>query len=1129
MGHNRIHKTSAHSHTSRPFFSKRSHRGESEPFFSKSGSSQSNTIQLQQEEDTQPDLEEIQTKPVETDRETLQQGADEPLPLVESPPEEPPTIQTKLTIGQPNDLYEQEADHISEQVVKHFTTPPQKRQTAIQAYKISQVKNQLSTKSSNQLIKATNDVSLSHLKSSIASSKGQGQSLGNTVRPVMEHAFGADFSEVRIHTGAQSNQLNKMLQSKAFTAGKDIYFRDGAYASNSSDGQRLLAHELTHVIQQSQESPLTQIVQRQATSEKLRAKVLSAAEVWSQQGSKRQQSLKRSGQSRKETYIYSVPDPEKAKKRLLKADVTEVEIEVTVIERQPIGGWCKVRDPDNPNQEGYILSALLKFSDEAKAKQPLTQGPSTSPKIPSPTTTQANPQVVATFSTGQRLTITGDTSIGSGSYAIAVNRDDGKTIYGELIDASGTPTGDAIEAKKSDLISATPFATADRSSAQAPSSPSPQSLAKEYSVTGIPNVDPKIASEYLKWQQLKKIGRVFATGAKLYPIASKKSTPLATLNQKELIFIERVSGNGWLYVTTARGISGYLIDIGFHQQAPKTVFVNNISPADPTADIYKVKPGDTALGIAQEHYSSFVKPGHDARYFIGVIAWANGRGSDKNKGIYHKDGKDVSNWETNWFSTSSWEKCSVVAERWIWIPSANLAKQLENTITDGSLTNGLWSKVKDVAEVVAGGAAFIGGIVAGAIKSIWDLVTGLVDLGKILVKTIRSLITGSIVSDIKELIGTLSKVDFGDLIIKGFENLKKKWNGGTLVEKWYFRGKVVGYILAEILMLFFSGGAAAAKWAGKFGKLGSVLKKSAAIARFANKTQKIVDKGGDAVRYAQKALKSKRADAISDAGKLSDEAADVGKLAKSGAKLEGKTIAEKSVKLAKGEHKIHIQEIGNKVQIWICSDCGRMLNKIDDMLNQISSTGPTKSLHRRLTRLRDKVANAETKVRSKALPREHLHRELNQLGAHLRDLSTKYPDFDELAFFRGFKAKKLEPFATPPKTGIYTVLARSKRGFELVKGNEKLGWIHIKNGHVIGKPGKTMFPKGMSQNDVKNLIIKAVDEGAEATSKQADKIKIIYRPKKFGVSEMEVWVNKSTKVIESAYPKKGTGVWTFAY
>jgi hypothetical protein len=67
----------------------------------------------------------------------------------------------------------------------------------------------------------------------------------------MESAFGTNFGGVRIHTDAEANKLNRELSALAFTTGSDIFFRDGQYSPDTSGGRELLAHELTHVVQQS--------------------------------------------------------------------------------------------------------------------------------------------------------------------------------------------------------------------------------------------------------------------------------------------------------------------------------------------------------------------------------------------------------------------------------------------------------------------------------------------------------------------------------------------------------------------------------------------------------------------------------------------------------------------------------------------------------------------------------------------------------------------------------------------------------------------------------------------------------------------------------------------------------------
>jgi hypothetical protein len=77
-----------------------------------------------------------------------------------------------------------------------------------------------------------------------------GQVLDGNIQARMSEVTGQGFSNVKVHTGPASHTLNEQLNAKAFTTGSHIFFRNGAYNPNSSSGQELLAHELTHVIQQ---------------------------------------------------------------------------------------------------------------------------------------------------------------------------------------------------------------------------------------------------------------------------------------------------------------------------------------------------------------------------------------------------------------------------------------------------------------------------------------------------------------------------------------------------------------------------------------------------------------------------------------------------------------------------------------------------------------------------------------------------------------------------------------------------------------------------------------------------------------------------------------------------------------
>jgi len=81
---------------------------------------------------------------------------------------------------------------------------------------------------------------------------GSGEPMDESTRMLMESRFDADFGDVRVHTDAQANASAENLSANAFTSGRDVYFARGQYAPTSSDGRHLLAHELTHTIQQRQ-------------------------------------------------------------------------------------------------------------------------------------------------------------------------------------------------------------------------------------------------------------------------------------------------------------------------------------------------------------------------------------------------------------------------------------------------------------------------------------------------------------------------------------------------------------------------------------------------------------------------------------------------------------------------------------------------------------------------------------------------------------------------------------------------------------------------------------------------------------------------------------------------------------
>jgi hypothetical protein len=183
----------------------------------------------------------------------------------------PAFIQAKLTVSQPGDPYEQEADRVAEEVMRMpepGAAESERASVQTQAPAIRPVFRSLAAQIQREdvidypvpedlqeKIQAKQDSGSEHavpseLEARLGSSRGFGQPLSQDVRAFMDPRFNYDFSSVRVHTDGKAAQLARDLSARAFTVGNDIYFAAGQYAQHD-EGRRLLAHELTHVVQQS--------------------------------------------------------------------------------------------------------------------------------------------------------------------------------------------------------------------------------------------------------------------------------------------------------------------------------------------------------------------------------------------------------------------------------------------------------------------------------------------------------------------------------------------------------------------------------------------------------------------------------------------------------------------------------------------------------------------------------------------------------------------------------------------------------------------------------------------------------------------------------------------------------------
>lgn len=229
-------------------------------------------------------------------------------------------IQAKLTIGSPNDKYEQEADRVADEVMRMpdprlqrqpeneeegetFQTKPLAEQItplvqrqekfpeqeepvqtefkdgemlqrvcpeceeeqSLQRQHEEEEEEELQAKERpDQTPEVTPD-----LESRIASLHGGGQPLSPSSRAFFEPHFGQNFSHVRIHSGTCAADIARAVNARAFTLGRDVVFGAGQYQPDSTDGMRLLAHELTHTLQQGKKRNYSSYIQRISDSKPL--------------------------------------------------------------------------------------------------------------------------------------------------------------------------------------------------------------------------------------------------------------------------------------------------------------------------------------------------------------------------------------------------------------------------------------------------------------------------------------------------------------------------------------------------------------------------------------------------------------------------------------------------------------------------------------------------------------------------------------------------------------------------------------------------------------------------------------------------------------------------------------------
>lgn len=536
------------------------------------------------------------------------------------------------------------------------------------------------------------------VESSIQRARGGGQALDAGVRAQMEPAFGSDFSGVRIHTGAEADRLNQAVSARAFTTGKDVFFRSGEYNPGTSSGRELLAHELTHVVQQ-----------RGAT---VQAKLT----------------------------LGPVDDPAE-------------------------------READDMAQR------VMRQHD------------------PGAVTTTPQPRIQRMCAQCRKAMEEGDAAGLCPDCKAKLNRVAVQTMRVQRDPAEGS--------------------------------------SKAFSEAG--------------WRDINEIGIVFKEGTdKQDGGANLRDAPggnlIRWLPQNTKVFIlkedsKKAAQDTDLAVTvlTPGGGAG---EFGY---VKKRYIWRNLP--DPDADVYKIKPGESAIELAAKHYSGkgFDVWSKDKRYVVNALVWVNQQASHNSggtSGIYKASVDD------------DWDTAKTTAGVYIWLPGVDYLNAIYEKVAEhgggtGSITGDLWRTVKKIGHWIAYGLAFVGGLLHGFVKSLWDAVSGLVST---VVDVLVSIFTGSVLSDAKELWDGISKLTWKDIkeavgawADKWAEKLNSKspWVAG------HAHGYLTGYVMAEAAQLLLTGGAAAAAKAALWGsRLGKFIKGTRAFTAFAKGIEKAGEAGG---------------------------------------------------------------------------------------------------------------------------------------------------------------------------------------------------------------------------------------------------------------------------------------------
>jgi Domain of unknown function (DUF4157) len=160
-------------------------------------------------------------------------------------------VQPKLTINQPNDVHEQEADAMADKVMRMEQPGMQLKPLSISTVQRKCTHCEDEEKAQRKEMNEQETHADANLENYVGKLGSSGTPLSNKARNFYEPRFGYDFSQVKIHTDTVAAKSAQSINALAYTSGNNIVFNQGQFSPDTDSGKRLLGHELTHVVQQS--------------------------------------------------------------------------------------------------------------------------------------------------------------------------------------------------------------------------------------------------------------------------------------------------------------------------------------------------------------------------------------------------------------------------------------------------------------------------------------------------------------------------------------------------------------------------------------------------------------------------------------------------------------------------------------------------------------------------------------------------------------------------------------------------------------------------------------------------------------------------------------------------------------